>query len=746
MAQGVRCSSMTVAMLLALAGAARGQDSVGTGTGVAGSDALSAYQVGANSLQVRNYAVDLAPITTSWGNQYYIGPVAKASASLSSGFFNHLIATSVVSNTMTGVQPFTRTAYTFWQAAGQGVNPTRNSSTTGTVSTADLQGHTFGLAFLEYGGGPNTVFGDSDDENNIVSAVAGFVPRQNNRLHVSRIVTAVNRPSAAAGFISDASFGLGGVDENLNVHLGADGYGMNGNDPLTTRRLYRVAALSRSASLVNAISNTTAGDAAATRSLLSTTTLMTVPTIIPVSRAGRAVMLALDMANALRFEQTANVSAVSTTAHLPAGASARGPMSFTAFPFARTSDGTADAGTGAALVRMPSATKTRGLAAWGVNTDGSADGGATPPVIFELPTVNGALTDPEDGFDPSAAFGSLGNQEFMNYQSQVCFRGGSGPVATVVLPGSGDLLMAAGVAATGGGATVPQSKDNYIAVCRVSAVTGAATWTIAAHTGSATGAGSKIIWSDDNQDGTPDTAIGRIARYSEVFPSATNGPSISAPSMDRAGNLYFISTIELFTQPQFTRTTALIKANFNAANNTYQLERVLTLNDVIPGLNSTRNYQIQFLGPADSDSVDSAALWHSSISQGLNVAVNPNTLQYSQPFALGVLAFRARVVYDMDNSGTYVDPTSPGGSGTDQAYNVVIAMIPKMMGADVAQIGGIAGPDGKLTVDDIIEFVNAFGDGDLLADVAAIGGAFYPDGQLTVDDIIAFVNAFSDGF
>ncbi len=75
--------------------------------------------------------------------------------------------------------------------------------------------------------------------------------------------------------------------------------------------------------------------------------------------------------------------------------------------------------------------------------------------------------------------------------------------------------------------------------------------------------------------------------------------------------------------------------------------------------------------------------------------------------------------------------------------------------ADVTDIGDTgAGPDGQLTVDDVIAFVNTFSDGlgcpgvapCNLADITDIGdtgaGA---DGQLTVDDIIAFFNAFSDG-
>ncbi len=75
--------------------------------------------------------------------------------------------------------------------------------------------------------------------------------------------------------------------------------------------------------------------------------------------------------------------------------------------------------------------------------------------------------------------------------------------------------------------------------------------------------------------------------------------------------------------------------------------------------------------------------------------------------------------------------------------------------ADITDIGDTgAGPDGQLTVDDVIAFINTFSDGIDCpgtapcnrADITDIGdtgaGA---DGELTVDDIIAYFNSFSDG-
>ncbi len=78
--------------------------------------------------------------------------------------------------------------------------------------------------------------------------------------------------------------------------------------------------------------------------------------------------------------------------------------------------------------------------------------------------------------------------------------------------------------------------------------------------------------------------------------------------------------------------------------------------------------------------------------------------------------------------------------------------------ADITEVGGTeefpGSPDGQLTVDDLILFVNLFSAQTgcpgaapcNLADVTGIGGnGAPPDGELTVDDLIEFVNAFSSG-
>jgi hypothetical protein len=77
------------------------------------------------------------------------------------------------------------------------------------------------------------------------------------------------------------------------------------------------------------------------------------------------------------------------------------------------------------------------------------------------------------------------------------------------------------------------------------------------------------------------------------------------------------------------------------------------------------------------------------------------------------------------------------------AYSVRIEQLPI---ADVVGLGGVRGPDGQVTSDDLIAFLNAFFKLDTsLADVAQVGGVPVPDGWLTGDDIVAFVQAFMLG-
>lgn len=740
---------------LACAPVALGQDSVASAPGLPG-DATSAYAAGTGSTaeQVNNYVVDLTEFRSSWGQRYLMGPVAKASLSQQSTFFNHLIASTTVSSTLSPVQALARSSYAVWTTPGAGVNATRNSAP-GSVSGVGLQAQQLTAGFLEFGPGANNIWGDSDDENNIIAAVIGVRPRLPDRVYVSRVVAASNRTSVGN---ANATLGLGTADSAGNVHFSGDGFGMSlGANPISNKKLFRVPALLRSASAVNAISES-GGTDAATRVLSSITTTETVPGIVPSQLGTRPVMIAADLANNYQSEATANgTSLTNTQTHLPTGASGRGSLGFSPYVFGGFTGGGTPVGTAAIMARNTGTTKTRSLAAWGVASNGAVAG----RTLVEMPSSAGVLIDRDDAFDPSAAFGSLENQEFTNYQSQAVYRGASGPVAVTVLA-NGDLLLAATVASTGTGAAVPQGMNNYIAVARTSpGNVGSATWSIAAHTGNAAGAAgglSKAVFGDNGLDGLPGTGdagegdnqvdatpIGFIALASEVFPGATSGPSISAPAFDSAGNVYFTATVQLRDAVQARGTVALLRANFDPATNAYRLEMLAEVGRTIAGRNSGRNYQIEFMSVADADSIDSGTTWSSSTVQQPLAGVDRATVGYGSPLSLGGAVFRAKIIYDTNNDGVYSDP-SGGDSGSDEAYNVLMLMLPRRALADIAGPGQSPSPDNQYTADDIIVFLNAFFAGNLpVADIAGPGQSLGGDGDLTADDIIVFLNAFFSG-
>lgn len=66
--------------------------------------------------------------------------------------------------------------------------------------------------------------------------------------------------------------------------------------------------------------------------------------------------------------------------------------------------------------------------------------------------------------------------------------------------------------------------------------------------------------------------------------------------------------------------------------------------------------------------------------------------------------------------------------------------------ADVAGLGSMPGHDARLTVDDIVFYINRFFAADLaVADIAGIGGTPHSDGEVTVDDLVFFLDQFFEG-
>ncbi|MCA3006689.1 MAG: hypothetical protein LW650_04505 [Planctomycetaceae bacterium] len=102
--------------------------------------------------------------------------------------------------------------------------------------------------------------------------------------------------------------------------------------------------------------------------------------------------------------------------------------------------------------------------------------------------------------------------------------------------------------------------------------------------------------------------------------------------------------------------------------------------------------------------------------------------------------------------GMWADAIDPGKPAAAEDVPVDMPFLlwgsielPIVCAADIVAIGGVQPPDGIVTGDDLIAFINAFAGSEQAADVVAVGGEQPPDGLVTGDDYIAFINAFASG-
>ena len=325
------------------------------------------------------------------------------------------------------------------------------------------------------------------------------------------------------------------------------------------------------------------------------------------------------------------------------------------------------------------------------------------------------------------SFCTLTGGDFRQFDSQATFRGGAGPAA-VGRDFAGRALVAGTV--YNGSQLGTNSPINAIVAGRFdpASPTSPVSWTTVAWVATA-GNDGKDILGDFGMDGVNNTGdpgegdgtldatpVGRIASMAEG-PTGLLGPSLSAPAFDAAGNVYFIASVALKRSAGQIIVdeydTALLRGVYDPATFCYALELVVEPGMVFPGVNSGRNYRLEWLGLADSDSVSSSSLWPSSIVGRAWNNADTSMLPQGAPQHLGGLVLSARIVYDRDQNGQHTDPTAPGGDGlsSDEAYNVVVYI------GNLAQPGNIC---------DSIDFNN---DG------------LFPD-TLDIDD---FLRVFSGG-
>jgi hypothetical protein len=651
-----------IALAAGLAMPAAAQDSVAKNPGLPG-DAVSPWSL---TEQINDFVVDLAPLTTSAGAEFGIAPILKSSKT-ASGFFASLISSQGISaHTQTGV-PFLGTSYLVWNAAGFGVNgdPTINDAP-GTISPTGNAVQQ-AVAFAE--------FATSDSAasiNNIISGIVQFSESDPSRLFVRRIVAATNDDTGAT---NQSQFGFGAVDSNGVVYFRADDFGLSGANPITGENYLHVQSALRNAGVVNAITSaggaTDGADAAITGVPLASeasTNGYGTPTGIDSALAGRPVLMGVNRPPLggstpieYVYEQVAG-SITATTAHRAGANDQRGGAHYSSRTlFAGT------VGTAAMEVKPGASIDTTGISVWGVDVNGNVTGQA----VVGMPAIvsdSSALDPYTFPFDP----------EFTNYFSQTFFRGGNGQIA-VGMDAEGRALVAGPIVGLGFGATDPEGG---IVVGRFDPANPAGTieWELAAWNQlGLTSNGGKGIYDDMGN------RIGELALLSEVTGGSPQGPSISNPSMDAAGNLWYLAAAQLYRglgadevtgEADDDFDTVLIRAVYDPASFSWQQELVLEQGQVFAGQNSARDWQVRFISIADSNSIDSATIYSGNMNQTAfaGASIGDYAADPADERNLGGLVLQAEIVYDVNQDGDFIKVTGAGGdpASGDQEYTALL--------------------------------------------------------------------------
>jgi len=651
-----RIGALALAAGLALPAAA--QDSVSKVQGPTG-DAVSPWNT---SEQFNDYVVDMTPFLTSAGTEFGIAPIIKSSKTASAFFSSVVSAQAASANTQTGTQ-FVAPSYAVWGGPGFGVNddPELNDAPN-TVSPAGSPVQQ-GVAFAE--------FSTSDagaSINNIISGLVQFTPDQPERLFVRRVVAATNDETGAQ---NEAQFGVGGVDSNGVVSFRADDFGLNGDDPVVGNNYIRVQSALRDPSIINAITDndgdpltqgsTVGADAAATVVPVNGSgTTHGAPNIADSSIAGRPLMIGSNFNGAYVFESSPGVTSTSPT-HRPNTDDQRGGMNYTTRQLFPDTIGTAG------LVGVDLAGDTTKISVWGVDASG-ADVNAT---TVDLPAT---ISDNEPS---QAGFTFPFAPEITNYQSQAAFRGGSGQVA-IGMDAQGRALVAGAFTGLGFGQADPEGG---VAVGRFDPADPANTleWTLAGWNE------FPLFGGDDGKHIFDDAGnvIGELATLEEVTGGTPGGPSFSSPTIDSAGNVWFLAAAQLFRgqgQDEVTGETdddfdsVLVRGVYDESTFSYRLELVLEQGQVFAGQNSQRDWQVRFISIADSDSIDSSTIFSGHMVQTGFAGGPQNAFPPTDPRNLGGLVLGAEIVYDVNQDGDFVKVTGANGvpSSLDQEYNVLL--------------------------------------------------------------------------
>lgn len=659
-------------LFASLTSSALAQDSVSIVGGLPG-DAVSPYADGAaafGSEQCNNYVVDLTPFTSRSGTRFGIAPLIK-SVKADPLFFNNLISAQGISRKQelcVAQNQLPAASYALWGGPGFGVNnnPALNAAPPQNVLPIG-RSNQFAAGYSDFGGTYNGVTG----------AIVNVEATAPGRLYVARRQAANNGCMPGTNI---SQIGFGSVDEAGVTVFRADNFGAAagcGVNPLTANNVYMTNMAARNCQIQNVINNDFPALFDTTNWIVQNSiTAHNTPAILPTAVVSPPLYIGSNFL--IQYVRGAAFPPTADGSHLAAGVTDhRGNLAYTCddCSFVGSSAGLAG------LIGYDAASNATIINVFGLN----AAGGVTGTLGIPVPqTIIDNCSDPNN---PRQNIEGL--NEMDHYHSQVAFRGGNGQVA-LGADADGRLLAAVVVDHPQDGG--PQFPLHHIMVARVDCANGSIDYTMAGYVWSASTATpatpdpiGKTIF-----DGSG-VAIGQMTQLGNI-PGAPTGPSVSAPMIDGAGNVWFISAIEMFGAPNFF-TSGLLRAVYDPVNFCYTLELVFINRDVFAGMNSLRPWQISFLAIADSDSVNSGTAWSQNISDvphmsnmaylnGPASGQSPPT--EADPRSLGGLVINAEITYDHDLNGQF-DPLA----GADQDYQVLLYIGALTQNADLDGDGDV---------------------------------------------------------
>lgn len=726
--------------LVAVAGIASptlAQDSVAPGLG--GTDAVSAYS---SSTQRLLYTVDVAPFQSSKGRTFGLALIAKTSGLTpddTSTFDNGLISGNAISKLADTGSLYTG-PFASWNTAGQGVTP-NVSDTPGSAMLPAGEITRLGYGFSDFSGA--TIGSPA----NIVVGQIAYSADNPSRLYVSREYAAQNSSTGSANTFN-AGFGFNSIDTALNATFRADAFSgsLMGPNEISGQNIFRVSAGARNVMSTNEISQSGAQDSGSTTEIVrGGGTTLSVPSSVP-ALAGGPSYFGPNFNSQIVYETGTGTSGSSL--HLNGTTDHRGTVSLIAESFYNGNDSIT-----AAMLTKDADDQTTAVSIWGAANSGQPGLGNFYPSPL-------SVTDP-------VTTTVLNRGESTHNGSQTPFS--AGPQVGLGTDANGDLIFAFTTEAL----TTPTSPApgangtsaaNVIVAGRVKANNpSVAEWSTAGYVdpnfgSSPTGTLGKPITDASGN------VVGEMYPY-QLLGLAGTGPSISSPSVDSAGNVYFTGVGRFYGQngvrddapiagpfeDDFLEVT-VFRANYIADTGDgsfgFDLESLVRVGDIFTSPGTGLQYRINNIELIDSNSIASSAAYaNATTSAPFAADTDGNDGGASDPDTLGGMVVAMNIAYDVDGDGAFgsADGMAGGFDEDDQQYTVLSLIVPAIDGPTFPDCNNNGMDDTVEIANDPTLDVNTNGVIDSCEDLTRLCADVNNDGVVNGLDFGAWLGAFNAG-